>query len=100
MGVGGKGYPSLSLAPRERRKNRTRCNAQGRTTPGKIVTWTKQSKHVEGKAFDIAVTKNGKLSWDTDDYVVYGAIGKAVGLEWGGNWVKNKDFPHFQLREA
>lgn len=33
--------------------------AQGRTKPGKIVTWTRKSKHLAGTAFDIAVLKNG-----------------------------------------
>ena len=27
--------------------------AQGRTAPGKIVTWTMKSRHIEGKAVDL-----------------------------------------------
>jgi peptidoglycan LD-endopeptidase CwlK len=71
--------------------------AQGRTKPGKKVTWTLNSKHNERKAFDIAMLINGKISWNTADYLKAGAIGQKVGLEWGGSWTKTKDYPHFQI---
>lgn len=32
------------------------------------------------------------VEWD-----MVGRVGKEVGLEWGGDWVKLKDRPHFQL---
>ena len=70
--------------------------AQGRTAPGKIVTWTRNSKHIGGTAFDIAVKKNGVISWDAADYKEAGKVGKSVGLVWGGSWDK-PDNPHFQL---
>ena len=35
--------------------------AQGRTKPGKIVTWVKHSKHNDRKAFDIAILKGSAL---------------------------------------
>jgi peptidoglycan L-alanyl-D-glutamate endopeptidase CwlK len=73
--------------------------AQGRTAPGKIVTWNVISKHTEHKAFDIAVLKSGKVSWDPADYAKAGEIGEAVGLVWGGRWTR-PDYPHFQLKEA
>jgi peptidoglycan L-alanyl-D-glutamate endopeptidase CwlK len=73
--------------------------SQGRTTPGKIVTWTKSSKHTERKAFDIAILKNGKISWDNSDYLIAGEVGMTIGLDWGGSW-KKPDMPHFQLKEA
>lgn len=72
--------------------------AIGRTKPGRKVTWTLKSKHCEGKAFDIAMLVNGKISWDAKDYKKAGEIGKSVGLEWGGDW-KFPDSPHFQLKE-
>lgn len=88
--------------------------AQGRTAPGNIVTRAKpgQTPHTfldqDGKpcslAFDIVPQVKGQLVWGTSgvdgalwDYV--GAIGKGVGLEWGGDWTF-KDRPHFQLRES
>lgn len=79
--------------------------AQGRTKPGKIVTWTKKSKHIEGKAFDIAILVNGKICWnpslDADgdgvpEYTEAGKIGEALGLTWGGRF-KNPDAPHFEM---
>lgn len=73
---------------------------QGRTKPGKKVTWTKNSLHTQRKAFDIAILKNGKISWNTADYLKAGQIGQRVGLEWGGAWTKSKDYPHFQLRNV
>jgi len=72
---------------------------QGRTTEGQIVTWTLHSKHCERKAFDIAMIKNGKTTWNPADYLQAGVIGQKVGLEWGGSWKKSKDYPHFQYKE-
>jgi peptidoglycan LD-endopeptidase CwlK len=72
--------------------------AQGRTKPGRIVTWTRKSKHIEGVAFDIAIMKNGKISWAPGDYLEAGEIGMQVGLSWGGAWARNKDYPHFELK--
>jgi peptidoglycan L-alanyl-D-glutamate endopeptidase CwlK len=73
--------------------------AQGRTMPGPIVTWTEHSKHSEGKAFDVAVLENGKVTWDAGKYIVPGQIGESVGLFWGGRW-KTPDRPHFELKEG
>jgi peptidoglycan LD-endopeptidase CwlK len=69
--------------------------AQGRTTPGKVVTWTKNSRHTKRDAFDIAILKNGKITWDDMEYMAAGNIGESVGLVWGGRW-HNPDYPHFQ----
>jgi len=60
---------------------------------------TMNSKHLTGKAFDMAVLKNGKISWTFADYLPYGKVGKSIGLVWGGDW-KFKDGPHFELKEA
>ncbi len=88
--------------------------AQGRTKPGRKVTWTRSSRHsftLDGKpaskAFDIAVLSDGKPTWDLkadvnkdnqSDYITIGVIGRKLGLEWGGGW-KTPDYPHFQLEE-
>ena len=69
---------------------------QGRTKPGQIVTWTRKSRHTDREAFDIAILKNGKITWNPADYVEAVKIGKAVGLDAGGAWTKNKDYPHFE----
>jgi peptidoglycan L-alanyl-D-glutamate endopeptidase CwlK len=70
--------------------------SRGRSKPGRIVTWTLKSKHIEGKAFDIAILINGEVSWKDSDYIKAGHIGEDVGLVWGGSW-KKKDLPHFEL---
>lgn len=74
--------------------------AQGRTTPGKVVTRAKggESYHNFRCAFDIVPIVNGKPSWDNADPIwdKLGNIGSLVGLEWAGNWVKFKEYPHFQ----
>lgn len=74
--------------------------AQGRTKPGSKVTNAKagQSVHNWREAFDACVLKDGKPDWnDIAKYNQIGAIGKALGLEWGGDWVSFKDLPHFQI---
>jgi len=74
--------------------------AQGRTKPGKIVTNARggYSYHNFGLAFDFAILKDdGIVSWNVDDkWKRVGAIGKSLGLEWGGDWKDFKDYPHFQ----
>jgi peptidoglycan L-alanyl-D-glutamate endopeptidase CwlK len=84
--------------------------AQGRTTPGKIVTNAKagQSKHnvIDSQrrpaslAFDVVLMRGGKCIWDVKDpgWQTIGAIGEAVGLEWAGRWKRMREFPHFQLK--
>ena len=78
--------------------------AQGRTAPGRKVTWTLHSKHTERVAFDIAILKDGKPTWDVKvsvdgdsipDYEEAGKIGEGLGLVWGGRW-NTPDYPHFE----
>ena len=74
--------------------------AQGRTTPGKKVTNAKagQSFHNYRCAVDVVPVVAGKPRWDVKDEVwqQVGALGKAAGLEWAGDWKKFKEYPHFQ----
>jgi len=85
--------------------------AQGRTTPGAIVTKAQagSSPHeclnTQGapasRAFDIAVKyPDGSLNWNagTKDWLKAGSIGMSLGLDWGGSWSGFKDPPHFQLK--
>jgi peptidoglycan L-alanyl-D-glutamate endopeptidase CwlK len=71
---------------------------QGRSKPGHIVTWTKRSKHTERKAFDIAIIKDGKITWDSRDYQKAGEIGMKIGLQWGG-FFHPPDSPHFEVKK-
>lgn len=82
--------------------------AQGRTKPGKKVTNAKggQSYHNFGMAFDICLIVDGKTaSWDMEedfdkdheaDWMEIVHIAKKHGWEWGGDFVKFRDNPHFQ----
>ena len=79
--------------------------AKGRTAPpiGRKhrVTMAKggQSFHNFGLAFDFVVLDAvGKAEWSTahPGWGAAGALGKSVGLEWGGDWTGFKDWPHFQ----
>lgn len=80
-----------------------RLYQQGRLLPGAIVTWAKagDSWHNWRRAFDVVPLRNGKAVWGTrgiDGQVWHrvGEIGVACGLEWGGNWPRHPDYPHFQ----
>ncbi len=81
-------------------EEQARLYAQGRTAPGPIVTNAPpgSSWHNFGLAFDVAVLKDGKATWPNDVglWNQIGAIGKAAGLGWGGDFTSIKDRPHFE----
>ena len=72
--------------------------AQGRTTPGRIVTNAKpgHSFHNWRVAFDVVPVAHGKCIWDGPIWDTIGALGQSCGLEWGGAWTTFPDRPHFQ----
>jgi len=76
--------------------------AQGRTAPGKIVSWAQwpNSMHAWGLAFDVAKNIKGREFDDSDGFFAkVGQIGKDIGLVWGGDWLPPKeDKPHFEDR--
>lgn len=64
----------------------------------KFATFTLDSKHLTGSAFDFCLVINGKISWTSPLYKKAGEIGKRIGLVWGGDWPgKKRDPGHFQL---
>lgn len=74
--------------------------AQGRTSPGKIVTYAdgvvNKSNHQSGRAVDCCFLVDGKPSWDERlPWSLYGRIAKENGLKWGGDW-KKPDKPHIE----
>lgn len=83
--------------------------AQGRTAPGKIVTYARPgySNHNFGTALDLGCfDKKGKYLDSTNPTMV-GKIYKGIfnnaeaeglKIEWGGNWKKIKDTPHFEYQ--
>ncbi len=80
--------------------------AQGRTKPGKKVTWTLNSNHFKkadgyGHAVDLC-----PFPVDWNDHKKFDAIAKAmkdaakaegVPIAWGGDWRRKPDSPHFEL---
>jgi len=70
---------------------------QGRTRPGQVVTWTRNSNHTSRRAWDIAVAPPRNL-YDISTLSKVGAIAKRLGIEWGGYWEAGKyDAPHFEI---
>jgi len=86
--------------------------AQGRTKPGPKVTWTMNSKHIDGKAVDLAPLIDGVIDWK--DLKKFDQIGKAmieagkevgVLVRWGADWDMDglprergeSDSPHFEI---
>ena len=74
---------------------------QGRTTPGKIVTNAKpgQSFHQYRVAIDLYPLVSGKPDF-TGKALQWTKIAKIFqehGFEWGFNWTRFKEMPHFQM---
>ena len=67
---------------------------QGRTKPGKIISYAKagNSYHNYGLAFDLSFPHYA----DYADYKKAGAIGKKLGMRWGGDFKVFSDLPHFE----
>jgi peptidoglycan L-alanyl-D-glutamate endopeptidase CwlK len=100
-----EGVPFIFTCTRRTLAEQTELYARGRTKPGRKVTWTMKSKHIDGLAFDICICKAGIPQWDVKvdvdedgipDYLEAGQIGEACGLVWGGRW-RTPDYPHFEL---
>lgn len=71
---------------------------QGRTRPGQVVTWTRNSQHTKRNAFDIAKNVRGEEYSDKEFFRKAAEIGKMIGLEAGYFWEDGKqDMPHFQM---
>lgn len=67
------------------------------------ATTTMKSRHLTGHAVDLAVTVDSEIRWDWPLYTALAPFVKAaareenVPIEWGGDWKKFKDGPHWQL---
>jgi peptidoglycan L-alanyl-D-glutamate endopeptidase CwlK len=83
--------------------------AQQRANIKKGVSWTMRSRHLPSKdglarAADLVpIDAKGKPIWAWPVYYKLAVIIKAaakqvkIPIEWGGDWKKNKDGPHWQL---
>jgi len=64
---------------------------------------TMASKHLVGRAVDLAVVVGGEVRWDWPLYATLGAALKAhakdveISIIWGGDWKTFRDGPHFEL---
>jgi len=72
------------------------------------VSWTMNSRHIPGRngyahAVDLTPLVNGQVTWDWAVYRRFAPVvrtagaGVGVPLEWGGDWRKTPDAPHWQL---
>ena len=70
---------------------------QGRTRPGNVVTWTKNSNHTGRRAFDICKNVKGHEYDDNAFFKKCADIAVSLGLEAGYYWKDKQDKPHIQL---
>jgi peptidoglycan L-alanyl-D-glutamate endopeptidase CwlK len=67
---------------------------------------TMNSRHLTGKAVDIAVIKDGEVTWDfkyyqlVADHIKKIAKDMKIDIVWGGDWQSFKDGPHFELHRS
>ncbi len=74
--------------------------AQGRTKPGGIISNAPypKSPHCWGVAFDFCRNVRGREYDDSDGFFAKcGAVGKELGLTWGGDWKRFVDKPHLEM---
>lgn len=70
------------------------------------ATRTLDSKHLTGDAVDVAAYVNGMVRWDWPLYAKIAVAVKQAAAElhteirWGGDWLKFKDGPHFELHHG
>lgn len=95
-----KGIGTLVTCTSRTNAEQSALYAQGRTTPGLIVTKAKpgQSLHQYGVALDVYPVVNGKpdFSGKAPEWHTMAAIFKKHGFEWAYDWKRFKEMPHFQ----
>ncbi|MDB5279920.1 MAG: peptidase and D,D-carboxypeptidase VanY/endolysin [Ferruginibacter sp.] len=74
----------------------------GNTLPKVTNAKGGQSNHNFGLAWDIGVFENGNYVGTDSKYKAIPAmvLPQLPQLEWGGNWISFKDFPHYQLKSV
>lgn len=71
----------------------------------KGASQTMNSKHLTGRAIDVAPVIDGEVRWDWPPfYKIADAMKKAakelnIVIVWGGDWKSFRDGPHFELGE-
>jgi peptidoglycan L-alanyl-D-glutamate endopeptidase CwlK len=91
-------------APRFRVIEGTRTLSRQRELVKRGASKTLNSRHLTGHAVDIVpLDPSGNVSWDWPLYyplaraIKRAAEAEGVPIEWGGDWKKFKDGPHWQL---
>jgi len=91
-------------APRFRVIEGTRTLSRQRELVKRGASKTLNSRHLTGHAVDIVpLDPSGNVSWDWPLYyplaraIKSAAQAEGVPIEWGGDWKKFKDGPHWQL---
>lgn len=85
-----------------------RTLAEQKMLVAKGASTTMNSRHLPSKdgfvrAIDVCFLIGGQTRWDWPLYKAFADVMKAAGkelkipVEWGGDWSKFKDGPHFQL---
>ena len=100
------GYEYKAISGNRTWDEQAKIYAQGRTSPGKIVTNAKPgySNHNYGIAVDMGVFKDGKYLDELKPAEAEAFHNKAAiiaekyNIEWGGNWKSFKDYPHFEYK--
>lgn len=84
-------------------EEQARLYAQGRTAPGRIVTYARagESYHNYGLALDFVPLIEGKPTWkttgpDLEQWMLAGELAEEHGFEWAGRWKRFREFPHIQ----
>lgn len=92
------GYPMRITEGYRSVERQNALYAQGRTTPGVIITKVKggNSLHQYGVAADFVFRREGydvsKEVWET-----FGKIAEKHGFSWGGRWTGFTDKPHIEM---
>lgn len=106
--VNPRGYQIKVISTLRNINEQREIYAQGRTKPGKIVSNAVpgRSCHNWGVAFDVGVFQD-KIYCDGGNreqaataekiHKEISVIAKQLGLFWGGDFIKPKDYPHYQF---
>ena len=80
-----------------------RCIERQRELVKAGASQTMNSRHLDGHAVDLGAWVDGQVDWSWPLYskiataMKTGAQELNIPIEWGGDWKKFKDGPHFQL---
>lgn len=94
-----EGLPVLITETYRTQERQEYLYEQGRSRPGQVVTWTKNSNHTKRNAFDIAKNVPGEEYSDLEFFRRCAEIGREIGLSPGYYWEEGKrDMPHFEMK--